>query len=638
MRKNKALALALAAAMTASMAPITAMADETEGLTSYYTYQTAVNEMETFCVQNAQNAKELQVLTNCIDGLLSMNTKGELIPGVAKEWGTEDNGKTWTFKLRDDATWVDYQGNEMAKLTAMDFAYGLEFTLNYWKNGATNTSMPIELIEGASEYYEYTKGLDEETAMNIDIQEFLDMTGISVPDDYTFVVSCLAEKPYFDTVCTYACMYPISGALLESIGADGYLAASYDQIWYDGPYTITEYIQGNEKILTRNDSWYDTDSTTFDEVVIKMVDSLDTAFQLYQTGELDAVELTESNVKIIYEDENNEYHDQMVETRPDKYSWQMKFNYNKLDAEGNPDTNWNTAIANLAFRKSLYYGLDLESYYARTNAINPLKCENNAYTMRGLCTTSDGTDYVDLVLDKLGIGDYNGETMVRLDADKFAEYKAQAIEELTAAGVTFPIQCDYYIASGNQTQADTAQVLKQAFSASLGDDFIVLNIKEYVSSFAQEVRIPHLFSIAISGWGADYGDPQNYLGQETDDSDNAYYMVQLGHAVDSQSDELKDLYSQFTELVNKADAITDDLDARYEAYAEAEAFMLDHALIVPAYFDISWELTRINDYSKINAMFGIQNNKYKNWETSTDAYTTEDYAAFLETWNENASK
>ena len=51
--------------------------------------------------------------------------------------------------------------------------------------------------------------------------------------------------------------------------------------------------------------------------------------------------------------------------------------------------------------------------------------------------------------------------------------------------------------------------------------------------------------------------------------------------------------------------------------------MLDHALIVPAYFDISWELTRINDYSKINAMFGIQNNKYKNWETSTDAYTAE---------------
>lgn len=271
----------------------------------------------------------------------------------------------------------------------------------------------------------------------------------------------------------------------------------------------------------------------------------------------------------------------MVETRPDKYSWQMKFNYNKLDAEGNPDTNWNTAIANLAFRKSLYYGLDLESYYARTNAINPLKCENNAYTMRGLCTTSDGTDYVDLVLDKLGISDYNGETMVRLDADKFAEYKAQAIEELTAAGVTFLIQCDYYIASGNQTQADTAQVLKQAFSASLGDDFIVLNIKEYVSSFAQEVRIPHLFSIAISGWGADYGDPQNFMVQETYGNDNAYFSANYTFAnelTEETAPELVETYKTFTDMVEKANAITDNMDNRYEAYAEAEAYMIENVL------------------------------------------------------------
>ena len=37
--------------------------------------------------------------------------------------------------------------------------------------------------------------------------------------------------------------------------------------------------------------------------------------------------------------------------------------------------------------------------------------------------------------------------------------------------------------------------------------------------------------------------------------------------------------------------------------------MLEHALTVPVSFDISWELTRINDYSKMNAMFGIQNTK-----------------------------
>ena len=265
-------------------------------------------------------------------------------------------------------------------------------------------------------------------------------------------------------------------------------------------------------------------------------------------------------------------------------------------------------------------------------------CARTGPAAQGLVYLSDGTEYTSLVQEKLGLPAYDGETMTRLDSEKFEEYKAQAIEELTAAGVTFPVHARYFVAGGNQTTLDSANVLKQAFSDSFGDDFIVLDIDSYVSSFSKEVRDPRLQSFAINGWGADYGDPKTYLGQETDDSDNAYYMVAYGHAVDSESDELKDLYSQFTELVNKADAITDDIDARYEAYADAEVFMLEHALTVPASFDVSWELTHINDYSKMNAIYGIQNTKYKNWETSTDAYTAEDYAAFIETWNENASK
>ena len=632
MEKKRVLAAALAALTAAAMTPVAAMADEEEGLSSFYTYELASNEMETFCIQKTQNAKELNVLTNCFDGLLGVDKTGKLIPAVAKEWGSDDNGKTWTFHLRDDVTWVDYQGNEKAKLTAMDFANGLEYVLNYWKNGSSNTSMPIEMIEGASEYYEYTKSLDEETALALGTDKFLEMTGIEVPDDYTFVVNCLTEIPYFDTVCTYGCMYPIPGALLDELGATGYQAVSYDQLWYDGPYTITEYIQGNEKILTRNDSWYDTDSTTFDEVDIKMVDSLDTAFQLYQTGELDHVQLTESNVKIISENENNEYHDQLVETLPAKYSYQMKFDYNKKNEDGTPDTNWNTAIANTAFRQSLYYGLDFTTFYARNNAINPLKCENNAYTMKGVCYTSDGTDYVDLVLDRLGIGDYNGETMVRLNKEKFEEKKAQAIEELTAAGVTFPVECDYYIAGGDQTAADTAQVLKQAFSDSLGDDYIQFNIKEYISSYAQEVRAPHLFSVSITGWSADYGDPQNFMAQEVYGSDNAVFSNEVTYAnelTEEDAPELVATYKTFTDLVDKANAITDDMDARYEAYADAEAYMIENVLSLPVYYRINWQLTHVNDYSKISAPFGIVcDYRYVNYETSKEPYTTEQYAAF----------
>ena len=56
--------------------------------------------------------------------------------------------------------------------------------------------------------------------------------------------------------------------------------------------------------------------------------------------------------------------------------------------------------------------------------------------------------------------------------------------------------------------------------------------------------------------------------------------------------------------------------------------MINHALFVPVFNQINFKVTKINHFSTINAPFGIQPNKYKNWETSTVAYTADDYAAF----------
>jgi oligopeptide transport system substrate-binding protein len=504
----------------------------------------------------------------------------------------------------------------------------------------------MDMIEGAADYYEYTKELDEEEAKALapDNETFLEMVGIETPDDYTVVYTCTAELPYFDTVATYACLYPAPAALIDEIGVDGYYGVSNETLWYSGPYVLTEYIAQNEKVFEPNPLWYGNDEyTRFNSVTVKMVDSADVAYQLYEAGSIDNVSLTESALSLIYSDESNQFYDYLAEARKTKYSYQIHFAYNKNNEDGTADVNWNTAIANEAFRLSWYYGLDMTSWYKRINSINPLKTENNCYTMSGLVYTSDGTDYTDLVLANLGLGEYNGETMVRYDAEKAEAYKQQAIEELTAQGVTFPVSVDYYIASASQTALDSANVLAQVFSDCLGDDYVTLNIKTYVSSLSQEVRNPHLGSIYINGWGADYGDPQNYLGQEVYGDDNAYYSTyystindfnaeycegQEQEVAEAYSDELIAVYEEYTALAKAANDIVDDTDARYEAFAEAEAYMIQHALIIPLYYDISWELTCVNDYSKINAPYGIQNNRYLNWETNKNGYTTEEYAAF----------
>ena len=50
--------------------------------------------------------------------------------------------------------------------------------------------------------------------------------------------------------------------------------------------------------------------------------------------------------------------------------------------------------------------------------------------------------------------------------------------------------------------------------------------------------------------------------------------------------------------------------------------MVDNALTHPLYYAIQWSLTKVNPYSKPNAMYGVCNAKYKNWETSAEPYTT----------------
>ena len=597
-----------------------------------YIARNAVRELETFNILYTQRQEDSENLTSLVDGLLESNPKGELVPCIAEEWGSEDGGLTWTFKVREGVKWVDVNGNEKADCNAQDFATGLEWVLNFYKNDSNNTAMPIEMIKGAKEYYEYTKTLSEDEAKALTAGEgskFREMVGLETPDDHTVVYHCVTEKPYFDSLASYVALYPLSQGMVDELGgADAVKAMNNENMWYNGCYTMTSYIQGNEKVFTKNPMYWDTECKRFDTVTTKMVESNDVAYQLYESGEIDYVQLGESRINTIAKDPNNALYNYLVPDVPSKYSYQMQLNYNKKNEDGTPDTNWNTAIANEAFRLSWWYGLDLSNYYKRTNAIDPMSCENNFFTMKGLVYTSDGTEYTELVRQEMGLPELNGKTMVRLDTDKAAQYKKQAMEELSAQGVTFPVGVDFYISASSQTALDSANVLAQTFSESLGDDYVKLNIKTFIKSTNQEVVVPHLHSFVINGWGADYGDPQNYLGQMTYGNEAAYYSENYNYINEVEETEatkaLIDTYKEFTALVDAANAITDDMDARYKAYAKAEAYMLEHALVFPCYYQIGWCLSKVDNDTKMQPMFGSVGEKMKNWGSNVNGYTSEE--------------
>ena len=622
---KKYLSFVLALVLVLTSIAFTASADEIKDLRAY---ETTNREMETWCYHYSQAAVDLNVLSNFYDHLLTNDANGALVPCVAKEWSSPDGGQTWIFKLNEGVTWVDYQGNYKADCTAQDWITGHEWVLNYGKNQAANTSMPIEMIKGAGEYYEYTKSLGDEEAKKLGTEKFLEMVGLEAPDDYTLIYHCVDKLSYFPSVACYNCLAPLSAKLIEEIGVDGYFGADYTTMWYNGPYTCSEYIYQNEKVLSKNEAYWNKDNVKlFDTVTIKMVESADVAFQWFSAGDLDYIDLNQANLSTIYNNEGNEFHDNLVEARPTKYSYQMHFCWDKKNEDGSADTNWNTAIANENFRLALYYGLDITDYLARTNFIDPLSCQNFCYTANAVSVNSEGKDYTQMVRDELGL-QYDSEKFARVDTAKAAEYKAKAIEELTAAGVELPVKMTHYIMGSSQTAKDSADTLAQIISDCLGDDLVVLEIRTYVSKLNTEVRDPQLASIYINGWGADFADPVNFLGQETYGEDNAYYSKAYSKINNATDEKLIATYKEFTDMVNTAKAITDDLDARYAAFAKAEAFWIQHALTIPWSYEVTWKVTSINEYSKIYTAYGNQSERYVNWETNSDLYTTEDYEAF----------
>ena len=620
-----------------------AAAPNTTGATplkEFISFESGNRELESWNILYTQRAEDANVITNLWDGLLSFDCYGKVVPAIASSWEHNDDSTVWTFHLRDDVDWVDANGEVKDHLTSKDFLVGFEWVMNAYKNEANNTSMPNDTVVGAADYYEQTKAAGD-AAADMTYEDMLAAgVGIEAPDDYTLVFTCKDPCPYFDTVAAYNSFYPVAPALLDELGIEGFRGCDNTTMWYNGPYVVEEYIQGNTKSYIPNPSYYDAANVSrFERLTITMISDGTISLQLYENRELDEVDLGESSIATIQADPSNVFNQQMCEKRPKKFSYCFIFNYDKRKADGTADENWNKAIANKAFRQCFSKGLELSKFYSRYNPINPLKCENDFFTMSGLCYTTDGTDYTSLVAKELGLDGekYDGKTMKRLRANNgdITDLKKQAMDELSAIGVTFPVHCSYYILAGSTTALDSATVLKQCFTDSFGDDFIVLDIETFVSSTMKEVVAPKLQSFVHMGWGADFGDPINFLAQIIVHDDNAYYSCNMtnieGIAENGAADYQKDLvaaYEQFTDLVNEGRVIVNDTDARYAAFAKAEAYFLEENLIFPTVYDVTWCLTHANEYSKINAMYGPCNYKAVNWETSEEAYTTEQYEEF----------
>ena len=118
----------------------------------------------------------------------------------------------------------------------------------------------------------------------------------------------------------------------------------------------------------------------------------------------------------------------------------------------------------------MFYGLDRQLYNEVINPINPKSIEGYSYSGRTFVTAPDGTDYTQMShLQKWQTSQF--------DMSKAEAYKQQAISELSAQGVSFPIKLKFYSTAGNETEAVKARMLKEMIEG-LGTDYVEVELHE----------------------------------------------------------------------------------------------------------------------------------------------------------------
>ncbi|WP_313129411.1 peptide ABC transporter substrate-binding protein [Anaerocolumna sp.] len=570
---------------------------------------------------------EFDVGANVIDTLVEYDNLGQIQPSLAESWEMSPDGLTYTFKIREGQKWYDYQGKEVAEVTAEDFVSAMKFVLTPEYESGT-AQLLFGVIKNAEEYFNSQVEDNPETEevegndLNIDFSE----VGVKALDKYTLEYTLTHPVPYFLSSLTYVCYMPAYGPLLEELGAE--FGSDNTKMYYNGAYILSEFAPQETKIYVKNKNNWDAEHIYIDKIVERYNAEANTlAPQMVQTGEMDYATIESNIVDDWLADPERAKLISKSRVEVD-YSYFYSFNFNpQFDKQYEPD-NWRMAVNNENFRQSLKAGLDRVRALSVTEPETPEVLLINTITPETF-VTNEGKDYTSYGdLDAIN----NGNSF---DEKAALSYKEAAVSELTAAGVTFPIKILMPYNPGNSGNADWGNecvVIEQQLENLLGKDYIDIIVEAGPSTnFLSEVRRSGKYAFMKTNWGADYADPQTFTDPFT--ADNSYNFMDKALAA---GEGVADTAAEYYALVDAAKAIMIDLEARYDAFAKAEAYLIEHALVVPyAVSGSYYQITKKDIYEGQYAPFGVSVLRHKGQHLLDKPVTMEEFQASQDQWNKD---
>lgn len=605
---KKLIALLLCAVMLMSVVPAMAE-DEKVTYTSLYS-----GEVTTLNYLVTSTANEYGLAANFIDTLVEYDEFGRMLPALAESWEPSNNATVWTFKLRQDATWVNGKGEVVAKVTANDFVAAAKYILNA-ANASATANLLYDDIAGAEAYYmgTTTPAEGEAAAPVMDWET----VGVKALDDYTLQYTLTKSIPYFLTKLTYVCYMPVYEPFLNEMGENFGLATGNDTLLYCGAYYLSEFKPQELRVLSKNAANWDAGRVYIDEVVHKYnKEASKVSPQLYLEGEVDSASLDTETVASWLNDEEKAAKLHPVR-QTGTYAYFYTFNFNpQFEAEYEPE-NWAIAVNSENFRLSIINAFNRIKIKTLIDPDNPEALLYNTLTPPAFVSDSTGLDYVNMG-DLAAITAKGADT---LNVDAALAYKEAAIKELTDAGCKFPVKVliAYNPNASANNSAEEAQIVEQQLESVLGTDYIDIVLAAGPSQSYLTARRTGKYAIQNVNWGPDYIDPETYTDPFVRSvEDNGYN--DMGMATDTA------LLDEYYALVEAAKAITDDIDARYLAFANAEAFLINHGFVMPiGYSSGGYTASLLDPFTAPIAADSMTQERYKGRKKLDDYMDTDEY-------------
>lgn len=241
------------------------------------------SEPQTLDPQIAEGVPSSNIQRDLFEGLISEDEAGNLVPGLAKSWDVSEDGKVYTFHLREE-NWTDG-----TPITAEDAAYALKRLVNPNLGSAYSfVAYPIVNAEAITEGK--IKSVDE--------------LGVKVIDDHTLEITLNAPTPYFLGLLTHASTFPVPKKVVEKHGKNW---TRPENIVSNGPFKMDSWKPNSHLTLVKSEHYWDKDTVKLDKVVYYPIEDQNAELKRYRAGELDwTYEIPNDQLKWIRENLNSE--------------------------------------------------------------------------------------------------------------------------------------------------------------------------------------------------------------------------------------------------------------------------------------------------------------------------------------------